>query len=435
MAATTRQNSIAALAVITAMMLAGPSRAAVVRVGAGQAHATIAAGIAAAQAGDTVAVASGLYNEHGLTISVPLFLIGTNYPVLDAQNAGDILTVSAPGTLVRGLAFQNVGTSYVEDRAAVRVRAVDRVVVDDCRFDNTVFGVFVEHAEGVTVSRNRMTARGGSEVSAGNGVHLWYCKRARIVGNEIHGHRDGIYLEFVEDSRILDNVSSHNVRYGLHFMFSHRNEYVGNTFQENGAGVAVMYSTHVTMRNNYFVHNWGPSSYGLLLKEIGDSEIIGNHFVENTVGLHAEGSNRLQVTGNEFVDNGYATRIMANSMGGTFTRNNFTGNAFDVVTNSRQNFNTFDFNYWGEYRGYDLDRDGTGDVPHHPVRLFSLLVEKAPPGLVLLGSLFVNLIDTAERVMPVFTPDTLVDKRPSMNILSPEAKMAGVPSAMKASSR
>jgi nitrous oxidase accessory protein len=156
----------------------------------------------------------------------------------------------------------------------------------------------------------------------------------------------------------------------------------------------------------------------LLLKEIRDSEISGNRFIENTVGVHAEGSNRLHVSRNEFVSNGYAARVMANSMEGTFVENNFIGNAFDVVTNSRQNFNRFDSNYWSEYRGYDLDHDGVGDVPHHPVRLFSLLVEKAPPGLALLGSLFVHLIDTAERVMPVFTPETLVDHSPSMAALA-----------------
>jgi nitrous oxidase accessory protein len=58
-----------------------------------------------------------------------------------------------------------------------------------------------------------------------------------------------------------------------------------------------------------------------------------------------------------------------------------------------------------------------GDVPHHPVRLFSLLCEKAPPGIVLLNSLFVTLIDTAERVMPVFTPETLVDASPRMSMV------------------
>jgi nitrous oxidase accessory protein len=179
-----------------------------------------------------------------------------------------------------------------------------------------------------------------------------------------------------------------------------------------------MYTQHVTMIGNVFEHNWGASSYGLLLKDIRDSEIRHNRFLRNTVGLYAEGSNRIVVEENEFSSNGYAVRIMANSMDNSFHRNNFIGNSFDVVTNSRQSFNTFDANYWSEYDGYDLDRDGLGDVPHHPVRLFSLLVEKSPPSIVLLSSLFVSLVDTAERVMPVFTPETLVDGNPLMSVVT-----------------
>lgn len=389
-------------------------RAATIDVGKSAPYKTIALGLAAAESGDTVRVASGLYNEHGLVVSTPIMLLGIDYPVLDAQDAGDILVVESPGTVVSGLAFQNVGASYVEDRAAVRVRKADLVRVANCRFDRTIFGIYVEHSNGVVVSGNVLRGAGGSEVSGGNGIHLWYCKNARIERNEVHGHRDGIYFEFVENSVIRSNVSSHNIRYGLHFMFSPGNEYIDNTFESNGAGVAVMYTRHVTMRGNLFSRNWGPNSYGLLLKEISDSEITGNHFIGNTVGMHAEGSNRLHVEGNEFSRNGYAVRVMANSMGGTFSRNDFSGNAFDVATNSRQSFNTFDANYWSAYRGYDLDRDGVGDVPYHPVRLFSLMVEKSPSAVILLGSLFVSIVDVAERVMPVFTPEALVDQHPSM---------------------
>jgi nitrous oxidase accessory protein len=175
-----------------------------------------------------------------------------------------------------------------------------------------------------------------------------------------------------------------------------------------------MYSQSVTMRANTFEHNWGVASYGLLLKEIRDSEITENRFHRNTIGLYTEGSNRVRVARNAFTRNGYAVRVMANSMDNVFAENDFVGNAFDVGTNSRQNFNSFHANYWSEYRGYDLDRDGVGDVPHHPVRLFSLLVERQPPGVVLMGSLFVHIIDAAERVMPMFTPETLVDARPRM---------------------
>ncbi len=423
-----------AAATILIIALAATVEAATVRVGPAGRYATIAAGIAAAQAGDTVLVASGVYNEHGLAVSRSVVILGNNYPVVDCQNGGDIFDVSAPGVIIGGLCLRNVGASYVEDRAAIRVRAVDNVKVDDCRFDHTIFGVYVEHANGVVVTRNVLNGGAEREVSAGNGIHLWYCKNARIEHNKVSGHRDGIYFEFVENSLIRGNVSTHNIRYGLHFMFSPGNEYVENRFEANGAGVAVMYTQHVTMRNNVFSRNWGPSSYGLLLKEISDSEITGNQFIGNTVGLHAEGSNRLRVTGNEFIRNGYAARIMANSMDGTFTGNDFVGNAFDVMTNSRQNFNTFDSNYWSAYRGYDLDRNGVGDVPYHPVRLFSLLVEKTPPATVLLGSLFVNIIDVTERAMPVFTPEALVDRNPRMDaIAAARQATAGAPDVKRSS--
>lgn len=425
----------AALLVLLMGGVAASAGATTLRVGANETYTTIAAGVAAAQAGDTVRVAGGLYNEHGLTVSLPIVLLGTNYPVLDAQNAGEIISITAPGTVISGFDFRNVGASYIEDRAAVHVRTADNVRVDNCRFDHTIFGVYLEHSNGGVVTNNVLNGAGGSEVSAGNGIHLWYCKNARIEHNEVHGHRDGIYFEFVENSVIRGNLTSHNIRYGLHFMFSPGNTYVDNRFESNGAGVAVMYTQHVTMRGNTFAHNWGPSSYGLLLKEISDSEISGNHFIGNTVGLHAEGSSRLKVTGNEFIQNGYAARIMANSMDGTFTGNDFVGNSFDVTTNSRQNFNTFDANYWSAYRGYDLDRDGVGDVPYHPVRLFSLLVERAPAGVMLMGSLFVSIIDTAERVMPVFTPEALVDHHPSMHAVAGSQGAAALATDEKRSSR
>jgi nitrous oxidase accessory protein len=85
-----------------------------------------------------------------------------------------------------------------------------------------------------------------------------------------------------------------------------------------------------------------------------------------------------------------------------------------VTTNSRSATSRFDGNYWDQYRGYDLDRDGVGDIPFRPVRLFSLLVEQNDPALILLRSPFVDLLDVAERVFPVLTPAALADGRPLM---------------------
>jgi nitrous oxidase accessory protein len=185
----------------------------------------------------------------------------------------------------------------------------------------------------------------------------------------------------------------------------------------NGAGVAVMYTHYVEMTNNQFIHNWGSSSYGLLLKDIAKSIIKYNNFHGNTVGIYAEGSDNIEIEHNNFVYNGWAVRVMGNCRDNIFTKNNFIGNTFDVATNSSFSYNTFKNNYWSKYRGYDLNKDGIGDVPYRPVTLFSLLVQKYDMTVILIHSLFVDLLDFAESIFPSMTPKTLVDSEPEMRMI------------------
>jgi nitrous oxidase accessory protein len=88
-----------------------------------------------------------------------------------------------------------------------------------------------------------------------------------------------------------------------------------------------------------------------------------------------------------------------------------------VATNSREPSTTLRGNYWDGYRGHDLNRDGVGDVPYRPVRLFSLIVERHAQALVLLRSGLVDMLDAAERVLPALTPTTLTDGQPAMRRL------------------
>ena len=59
-----------------------------------------------------------------------------------------------------------------------------------------------------------------------------------------------------------------------------------------------------------------------------------------------------------------------------------------------------------------------GDVPFRPVNLFSYVVNKTPETIVLLRSLFVDIINFSEKVSPVFTPDNLMDAYPLMQPVS-----------------
>lgn len=365
--------------------------------------------------GGRITVRAGTYAEPVIRVAVPVTIVGDSGAVF-VGGAHEIFVVTADDVTLRGLTLRHVEPSYVEDRAAILFDSVANCVVEDSRLEGTFFGIYLSRSRGCRISRNVVQGTATAEMSAGNAIHLFHSREVTVDGNRVTGHRDGIYLEFAEDARVLGNESRDNLRYGLHFMFSHRCEYRDNRFVNNGAGVAVMYTRNMLMQGNTFADNWGAASYGLLLKEIRDSRILGNTFRENTVGMYLEGSARNEVTGNTFEANGWAVRVLADAEGNRFSRNAFLRNSFDVSTNSRSNVSTFHGNFWDHYEGYDLDHDGFGDVPFHPVRLFSLLVAQHEPSLILLRSFFVDLLDAAERVMPVLTPETLRDDQPLMRM-------------------
>lgn len=375
---------------------------------------SVTAAVGMARGGDTIVVHAGLYREPKIIVDKRLAIIGVGDPVLDGEGKHGLLLVTADDVTVRGLVLRNVGTSFVEDRAAIRVADARGCAIEHNRVENGFFGIYLANVTDCRVVGNVLRAVGSRETESGNGIHLWTSRRITIADNQVSGHRDGIYFEFVHDTDIRDNVSRDNLRYGLHFMYSDDCRYVHNVFQHNGSGVAVMYTKRVQMVGNRFEDNWGPASYGLLLKEISDSRLDSNVFSHNTTGLLADGANRLIAERNEFVGNGWAVKLDASTVDGRFEKNNFAQNSFDVATNSRSPSTTFAGNYWDSYRGYDLNRDGVGDVPHRPVRLFSLLVERNAPALILMRSAFVELLDGAERVIPTLTPDALVDATPAM---------------------
>lgn len=400
------------------LALAGTGQAAELVVCPQCARSSIRAAIAEAAPGDTVRIRAGTYREGPLVVDKPLVLAGEGEAVLDGAGQGEVLTIRADDVTVRDLVIARSGMSYLTDLAGIRAEGVRHCTIRGNRLRDTFFGIYLAEVSACTVEDNDVVGHAVSETSSGNGIHLWNVADSRVRGNRVTGHRDGVYLEFVRGTDIEANRSERNLRYGLHFMFSEGNTYAENVFRENSAGVAVMYSKHVTMRANRFEDNWGPVAYGLLLKDISDSAIVGNVFHRNTTGLFAEGANRLQVTANRFDRNGWAIRIMADSLGVTFARNAFLGNSFEMATNGTRSMNTLQENFWSDYRGYDLGRDGIGDVPYRPVRLFALLVEQYPPALILLRSPFVALLDAAEQVIPILTPQALADPRPLVRVPS-----------------
>lgn len=387
---------------------------AVFKVGKNEQYKTIKSAIAAAQSGDTVFVSKGHYIEGTIDLRQPITLIGIDRPIIDGNMVGEIITFNADNIILKGFKLINGGRDEIKSVAAVHIYTGADSVIDNNIFENNHFGIYVQRGLRILISNNKITTnRGTSEENIGDGIHLLGSREIWVKNNYISGHKDGIYLEKNVKCFVFKNLSRHNLRYGLHFMFSNDSVYTGNVFDNNEAGVAVMYAMNVSMYDNKFINNWGDSVFGLLLKEISYSKIKGNIFQNNTTAIFADGATKIDFYNNSFENNGWAIKINSNCMENKVIRNNFINNTFDVSTNGTIVMNEFRFNYWDKYEGYDLDKDKVGDVPFHPLSLYSVLVEQNASVMLLFRSFLVDMLDRTEKIIPSLTPESFVDDQPS----------------------
>ena len=391
--------------------------AAIIQVGSQHVFKTILPALKFAKNGDSVLVEKGFYKEGNIIINKEIYFLGRDFPTIDGDRKFEVLSIKSNNVTVKGFKIQHSGYATMDDPGGIKVYDSHHVtIIDNLVYDN-FFGIYIQYSKNCIIKNNKIIAFGKEEQEIGNGIHCWKSDSLQIIGNYVSGNRDGIYFEFVTNSVIWRNISANNIRYGLHFMFSNEDAYFSNIFENNGAGVAVMYTKNVVMMNNTFKDNWGDAAYGLLLKDISDATIFNNRFINNTSAIFMDGGNRIIVEKNTFKTNGWGLKIQASCMENVIENNNFLGNTFDVSTNSTLVQNKFISNYWDKYEGYDLNKDGLGDVPYRPLSLFSVIVESNPPAMLLFRSFMVTLLDKSEKILPSLTPENFIDNTPLIHAL------------------
>ena len=239
--------------VLLVCFLSEQASAHVIKVGSKHTYKTIKKALLVAQPNDTVIVFEGVYQEGNIVINKPIVFMGINQPVLDGQSKFEILSVKANGVTINGFTIKNSGYATLDDPGGIKVYDSEHITIENNILDNNFFGIYIQYGKHCIIKNNRIKAYGIEEQQIGNGIHCWKSDSLLIIGNNISGHRDGIYFEFVTGSVIWRNVSYQNIRYGLHFMFSNNDAYISNTFKNNGAGVAVMFTHKVKMINNILI--------------------------------------------------------------------------------------------------------------------------------------------------------------------------------------
>lgn len=410
------------LAFLCWLLSGAGAAAATLTVGPNQPYTSIGAAIAAASPGDTVRIQAGVYREH-LLVDRPLTLVGEPGAIIDGGGEGDVVTVGADGVTLRGLTIRGSGQHLWRDSAGVKVFSSENRIEGN-RFEENLFGILVIRGDRNVIRNNTITGLVHMiEHDRGDGIRLYDSDENLIEGNVIITPRDGIYVEYASRNRIVGNRVE-GARIGLHYMFANDNLFEENLFLRNGVAAAIMYSKRLQVRRNVFSESRGYGAYGLFLKDAEAAEVEGNLILANETGISLDFALRSHFRGNYVAANEVAIRVLASSGENTFVSNAFVYNGDGVHLSSGRHQQDWDDgeargNYWSSYRGYDLDGDGIGDVPHDASDVFGHLIESFPELKLFFQSPAVQAIAFCEAAFPVFQRQKAVDRYPLMQAMPP----------------
>ena len=371
------------------------------------------AAIDLAQPGDMVEVPPGLY-QGNVIIEKPLTLIGIDWPIIDGGNQGNVIEINnAPGVTLRGLVIRNSGAKLEKENAGVAVDKSPRLVAENNRLENTLFGIYIKDSANSRIAHNVIGAKDLEVPARGDGIRVWYSENTEVIGNRVDRGRD-VVLWYNNGAVIRDNVIT-NGRYGLHFMYCDDNLIENNRIEGNSVGAFLMYSRRLNLRHNIFANNRGPSGYGIGLKDLDGVEASDNLFSGNRIGMYFDNSPWSVDVSQHFSHNAF----VHNDIGLLFTpsvkRNHFSDNSFidnleQVGLTGSGTFQDNEFtvagrgNFWSDYTGYDTSEDGLGDLPYVSKSLFENMMDQNPELRLFQLSPAQQAVDLAARAFPIFQP-------------------------------
>ncbi|MBC8514954.1 nitrous oxide reductase family maturation protein NosD [bacterium] len=389
--------------------------------------------LAQAEAGAVITVEGGVWRG-SFMINTPLTLIGKNGATLDGGGEGTVLSILAPDVTVRGLTITGSGRRLDAENSGVSVEA-PRATIEDNILNEVLFGLYLKSSPQSVVRNNRITGFPIAVPRRGDPIRIWESDGTQVVGNVVESGRD-VVLWFSSDLVVMNNSIS-NGRYGLHFMYCDGAKVIENAFINNSVGAFLMFSRDLRMENNLFLGNYGPSGYGVGLKDVDDALVADNLFLGNRVGVHMDNSPRQvdsigHVHHNVFSRNTLGISLMPSVRNNAFWANAFLENDEQVLIAGRGGYaasNSWSHNgvgnYWSDYRGFDGDGDGLGDYPYRSDRLFESIMARYPTLRLFVNTPAARALDYAARAFPLVAP------RPILEDNYPLIEMPPIPPAPK----
>jgi nitrous oxidase accessory protein len=370
----------------------------------------------AAAPGSTVTVDGGVH-QGPLVIRGPLTVIGINRPIIDSNGTGSVVTIQGNDVAFRGFLVRNSGRQVTEEAAGITVTG-DRHHIEANEIRDVYFGIHIAGGARHVVTNNTIAPGEHHGARPGHGISVWHARDAELSRNRISQARDGIYLSFTDGVKVSGNDIS-RCRYGVHSMYSQNAAVEHNQLTANLLGAALMMSDKLVLRGNRIEqHREGPAAYGVLLKDIGDLRAEDNRIRANRVGIYAEAvpsqpGRQAVFIRNEIAGNEVGLALQSNAAL-TVTGNVIADNLADVRALGRQLSPSMRWsadgrgNSWSQYRGYDADGDGIGDVPHQINDAMDALVRRNSMVQAFLYTPAHLAVESAARMFPMFRQSPLL---------------------------
>ena len=358
-------------------------------------------------------------------------IVGSGGSVLFGSGMGTVVQIKADGVELANVTVRNAGRRQTQEDAAISAIGTG-IAVRHVDADRTLGGIALKQCQHCVIEACRITGVANASADgatagvghgglAGDAIKLWESHDTRVERCVVHGSRDVVV--WYSRRVLLDGNVVHGSRYGTHFMYAHdavvrRSRVVGNV-----VGIFIMYSQRVLVEDNELAGARGAAGVGLGCKDSDALTVRGNWLVGNTTGLYLDRSpvahdRTVHVTGNVVAQNAVALRLHSAQAGVQIAGNDIHGNGTVVEVDGGGDALGLDVrgNHWSDYAGYDLDGDGTGDVPFEIKKLSGDMTENHPDMKLLHGTLALGLVDAVARTLPVFaTRLVLKDGAPAMD--------------------
>ncbi len=395
------------------------ARAEVIAVNPGE---SVVEALSRAKSGDTLHLSTGVF--HGdLTIGVPgLTIEGDPGAILQGSGTSSTVSVKAADVTIRGLTIRGSGMSLIDKNSGVFVdRGGDRARIENNALEDNLIGIYLDGPHDAVVAHNRIQGLRRLRVSErGPAVSLWNTPGSVIENNDVRSGRDGVF-SVTSNHNVVRGNSFHDLRYAVHFMYTNHSEVLSNLSVGNLAGYAMMYSDHLTLRDNV---SDADHDNGLLFNYANDSLIEGNVVRGSEKCVFIYNANKNRFVGNWFEGCQIGVHFTAGSEGNEITENAFVNNRNQVkyVGTRLLDWSVHGRgNYYSDNPAFDLKGTGIADTAYRPNDLMDQVIWRAPAAKMLLNSPAVQVVRWAQARFPAIHPGGVFDSAPLMTPPRPPA--------------